>query len=59
MTKKEKSMEEQLNEDKALEAQEAEALAQEQAEKEKAQQLAECYVPFPFCGDLPCVLHLL
>ena len=36
MTKKEKSMEEQLNEDKALEAQEAEALAQEQAEKEKA-----------------------
>ena len=36
MTKKEKSMEEQLNEDKALEAQEAEALAEEQAEKEKA-----------------------
>lgn len=36
MTKKEKSMEEQLNEDKALEAAEAEALAQEDAEKEKA-----------------------
>jgi transcriptional antiterminator NusG len=36
MTKKEKSMEEQLNEDKALEAVEAEAQAQANAEKEKA-----------------------
>ena len=36
MTKKEKSMEEQLNEDKALEAQEAEEQAQADAEKEKA-----------------------
>lgn len=36
MTKKEKSMEEQLNEDKALEAQEAEEKAQADAEKEKA-----------------------
>lgn len=36
MTKKEKSMEEQLNEDKALEAQEAEVQAQADAEKEKA-----------------------
>lgn len=36
MTKKEKSMEEQLNEDKALEAAEAEAQAQADAEKEKA-----------------------
>ena len=36
MTKKEKSMEDQLNEDKALEAAEAEAKAQADAEKEKA-----------------------
>lgn len=36
MTKKEKSMEEQLNEDKALEAVEAEAQAEAEAEKEKA-----------------------
>lgn len=36
MTKKEKSMTEQLNEDKALETAEAEARAQEDAEKEKA-----------------------
>lgn len=36
MTKKEKSMEEQLNEDKALEAAEAEVQAQADAEKEKA-----------------------
>lgn len=36
MTKKEKSMEEQLNEDKALEAQEAEEQAKADAEKEKA-----------------------
>ncbi len=36
MTKKEKSMEEQLNEDKALEAAEAEAQAEAEAEKEKA-----------------------
>jgi len=36
MTKKEKSMEEQLNEDKALETAEAEAQAQADAEKEKA-----------------------
>ncbi len=35
MTKKEKSMEEQLNEDKALEAKEAEEQAQADAEKEK------------------------
>lgn len=36
MTKKEKSMEEQLNEDKALEVAEAEAQAEAEAEKEKA-----------------------
>lgn len=36
MTKKEKSMEEQLNEDKALEAAEAQAEAQAEVEKEKA-----------------------
>lgn len=36
MTKREKSMEEQLNEDKALEAVEAEAQAEAEAEKEKA-----------------------
>ena len=36
MTKKEKSMEEQLDEDKALEAAEAEAQAEAEAEKEKA-----------------------
>ena len=36
MTKKEKSMEEQLNEDKALEAAQAEEQAQADAEKEKA-----------------------
>ena len=36
MTKKEKSMEEQLNEDKALEAADAQAEAQAEAEKEKA-----------------------
>lgn len=36
MTKKEKSMEEQLNEDKALEAAEAQVEAQAEAEKEKA-----------------------
>lgn len=36
MTKKEKSMEEQLNEDKALESAEQEAQAQADAEKEKA-----------------------
>ena len=36
MTKKEKSMEEQLNEDKALEVADAQAEAQAEAEKEKA-----------------------
>lgn len=36
MTKKEKSMEEQLNEDKAIEAVEAQAQAEAEAEKEKA-----------------------
>ena len=36
MAKKEKSMAEELNEDKALEAEQAEAEAQAKAEKEKA-----------------------